>query len=479
MSLRTRLALFSGVAVAIVAAGTASAVYLVVDQRQRARVDAALASRLDRFLALPPERRRTLEARLAGAVPDEAAARLLSDAQLVRPDGTVDGPAAGSPVIPVTGGVARIAAGRDGARLVYETRVGGEHLRVMAVPAGDLGAAVAVRSLEDLDRTLRDLMVACLLVGAAGCLAGVGAGWLVARRGLRPLDVFAARLAAISRTQDLAVRLPEGGAGELARVAREHNRALAALEASVAAQRRLVADASHELRSPLAAIQANLQLLTGAEPWPRAERAAAARDAEQEARVLTGLVGDLIDLARDGDDALVEEDLRLDELVAELVRRRRRHAGGVALELVAHPVRVVADEAAVARAVDNLLDNAVKWSPPGGRVEVEVTAEGCVAVRDHGPGIDADDLPFIFDRFYRSRRARGVRGTGLGLAIVRRVADAHGARTAAETAPGGGARLTLDLGARVVAPSGRRAEPAGLGPQALPGAGRDHEDGLA
>ncbi|MFA9273205.1 MAG: hypothetical protein ACEQSX_21205, partial [Baekduiaceae bacterium] len=126
MSLRTRLALFSGVAVAIVAAGTASAVYLVVDQRQRARVDAALASRLDRFLALSPERRRVLQARLAGAVPDEAAARLLSDAQLVRPDGTVAGPAAGSPEIPVTRDVARLAAGRAHARRVYETEVEGE-----------------------------------------------------------------------------------------------------------------------------------------------------------------------------------------------------------------------------------------------------------------------------------------------------------------------------------------------------------------
>jgi two-component system sensor histidine kinase MprB len=161
---------------------------------------------------------------------------------------------------------------------------------------------------------------------------------------------------------------------------------------------------------------------------------------------LTVLVGDLVDLARPGEQPAEEaEDVRLDQLVAQAVERARGHRdGAVRFRLDASPCVVRGSRARLHRAVSNLLDNAVKWSPPGGAVEVTVR-EGEMAVRDHGPGIPSGDLPHVFDRFYRSPAARGLPGSGLGLAIVRQVADAHGGTVTAEAAEGGGARLRLRL----------------------------------
>ena len=138
------------------------------------------------------------------------------------------------------------------------------------------------------------------------------------------------------------------------------------------------------------------------------------------------------------------EELRLDQLVQEAVERARRHAPATDFAVTTEPCVVSGSRARLARAVGNLLDNAVKWSPPGGPVEVSVSG-GEVTVRDHGPGIADDDLPHVFDRFYRAPAARGLPGSGLGLAIVKHVADAHGGRVAAESAEGGGARLRLSL----------------------------------
>jgi two-component system sensor histidine kinase MprB len=150
-------------------------------------------------------------------------------------------------------------------------------------------------------------------------------------------------------------------------------------------------------------------------------------------------VGDLVDLARDGRPAADEvEDVRLDELVRETAGR----INGGRVHVDAEPTLVRGSRARLARAVSNLLDNAVKYSPADSAIEVTVRG-GEVAVRDHGPGIAADDLPHVFDRFYRAPSARGTPGSGLGLAIVRQVAEAHQGSAVAEPAEGGGARLRL------------------------------------
>jgi two-component system sensor histidine kinase MprB len=220
---------------------------------------------------------------------------------------------------------------------------------------------------------------------------------------------------------------------------------LAALEASRDAQRQLVADASHELRTPLTAIRANVELLERAPDLPPGERAAMLGSARGQLEDLTVLVGDLVDLARPGEKAAdPPEELRLDELVASAVQRARRHAPATPFVLCAEPCVVRAGRERVVRAVGNLLDNAVKWSPPGAPVDVRVQ-DGEITVRDHGPGIAQVDLPHVFDRFYRAPSARGLPGSGLGLAIVKHVADAHRGTVSAEPAPGGGTLLRLTL----------------------------------
>jgi two-component system sensor histidine kinase MprB len=217
---------------------------------------------------------------------------------------------------------------------------------------------------------------------------------------------------------------------------------LAALESSTKAQRQLVADASHELRTPITSIRTNMELLaSGAELEP-GERDRLLADVRDQLEELTTTVNDLVELARDGERPAGFGEVRLDQVVRACVDAFRRHARGVTFSTELSPSVVSGDAGRIDRAVRNLLDNAAKWSPAGGEVEVSVR-DGEVVIRDHGPGIDEQDLPYVFDRFYRARAARGMPGSGLGLAIVRQVAEAHGGEIVAERAEGGGTRMTL------------------------------------
>jgi two-component system sensor histidine kinase MprB len=224
---------------------------------------------------------------------------------------------------------------------------------------------------------------------------------------------------------------------------------LAALERSQLAQRQLISDASHELRTPLTSVRANLDALatdqgSGGNRLSARERERAIAAARAQLAELSVLVGDLIDLSKTEVDAVEMEPVRLDLATAEAIERARLHASDCRFELHAQPCLVSAAPARLDRAIANLLDNAVKWGPRGGPVEVFVR-DGRLDVRDHGPGIDPDDLPHVFDRFYRARDARGLPGSGLGLAIVRQVADTHGGSVRARNDSDGGARLTLEL----------------------------------
>jgi two-component system sensor histidine kinase MprB len=301
------------------------------------------------------------------------------------------------------------------------------------------------RPLTEADATLSQLrwLLAAVMLGGVG-LAG-GLGLAVSRAATRPLARLTGAAEQVTATGDLHHRIPAGADDEPGRLAAAFNAMLAALEGSRDAQRQLVADASHELRTPLTAIRANIELLEHAPGLPPPERAAMLESARGQLEDLTVLVGDLVDLARPGERPTEPpEDLQLDALVAEAVERARRHAPATTFELTAAPCVVRARRARLARAIGNLLDNAVKWSPPGAAVEVHVHG-GEVTVRDHGPGIAKGDLPHVFDRFYRAPSARGLPGSGLGLAIVKHVADAHRGKVSAETAPGGGTLLRLTL----------------------------------
>jgi two-component system, OmpR family, sensor histidine kinase MprB len=319
------------------------------------------------------------------------------------------------------------------------------HLRVFT-RRGPRGEAVQIaRPLTEADDTLGRLrlVLGAVVLGGVGLAGGLGLG--VSRAATRPLARLTGTAEHVTRTGELHHRIPEGPDDEPGRLAAAFNAMLATLQSSRDAQRQLVADASHELRTPLTAIRANIELLEHAPGIPPAERAAMLRSARGQLDDLTVLVGDLVDLARPGErPPEPPEDLRLDELVAAAVRRARTHAPDMTFALDTEPCIVAGRRAGLARAVGNLLDNAVKWSPPDGTVEVRVR-DGEITVRDHGPGIAQADLPHVFDRFYRAPAARGLPGSGLGLAIVKHVADDHGGTVAAEAAPGGGTLIRLRL----------------------------------
>ena len=221
---------------------------------------------------------------------------------------------------------------------------------------------------------------------------------------------------------------------------------LAALEESSRAQRQLVADASHELRTPLTSLRTNIEVLARGNELPADERERLLDDVVEQVGEMTALIGELIELAREarGEPQERPEDVRLDLLTADAVERTRRNRPGVEFDTDLHESLVRGAPSTIERAVANLLDNAAKWSPPGATVEVAVR-DGEVAVRDRGPGIADEDLPYVFDRFYRSTAARGMPGSGLGLAIVRQVAEAHGGEVSAERAEGGGTLMRLRL----------------------------------
>ncbi|MCZ7524964.1 MAG: HAMP domain-containing histidine kinase [Acidimicrobiia bacterium] len=264
----------------------------------------------------------------------------------------------------------------------------------------------------------------------------------MARAALRPVHQLTETAEEVTRTLDLARRIDVAGRDELARLAASFNTMLAALQASVDAQRQLVADASHELRTPLTSLRTNVDVLARADELDPEERDRLRRDVDGQIAELAGLVGDVIELAREGEPVRVTEDVRLDELVAMAVEQAAFHWPQARFDTDLDPVTVRGVPERLERAVANLLDNAGKWSPPDAPVEVTVRGRELV-VRDHGPGVAPGDATHVFDRFWRSPAARDLPGSGLGLSIVRQVADSHGATVSVEPAPGGGALFRL------------------------------------
>jgi two-component system, OmpR family, sensor histidine kinase MprB len=245
---------------------------------------------------------------------------------------------------------------------------------------------------------------------------------LAAGRVLRPVGRLTETVERIRATGDLSAPIETPGHDEISRLGQAFAAMTAALDESVGAQRRLVADASHELRTPLTSLTTNLELLAERPGDPNAPALIAA--ALAEAGELRVLINDLVELARDGQASFHIEDVRLDLVAERVAARAAERAPGLAYELDCRPTMVRGDPDALERAIGNLVDNALKWSPPDGRIRISAAA-GTVEVSDDGPGIPADDLPYIFDRFYRSATARALPGSGLGLAIVRRIADTH------------------------------------------------------
>jgi two-component system sensor histidine kinase MprB len=310
----------------------------------------------------------------------------------------------------------------------------------------ETGALQVAISLTGVNEQLGHLGLALLLVALVALTLAVVLGWLVSRTAVGPLNDLTAAVEELARTTDVSERLEPGGADELGRLRRAFNRLLGALEASRESQHQLVVDASHELRTPLTSLRTNLEIVRRIDELSEPEREVLVADVLTQMQELTNLVGDLAELSR-GQIAQQEAGLlRLDHLVEEAVELANSHGRrrGVTFTTNLQPTWVHGRSDRIARAVGNLLDNALKWSPDGGSVEV-LCARGDVSVRDHGPGIAPEDLPHIFDRFYRARAARALPGSGLGLAIVAQVAQEEGGTIGAFNASDGGAVVTLHL----------------------------------
>jgi two-component system sensor histidine kinase MprB len=366
-------------------------------------------------------------------------------AQYISPAGVVQVPGGqSSPARIVPSAAERRIAGRGSGSSLRDTSVRGVRLRVLTLGTGARGAVMVALPLTEVNHELSRLLLLMAIIGAGGIVLAVVLGALVARTALAPIARFTRRAETLSGSLDLSQRLDVGGRDELARLARSFNATLDALERSVAAQRHLIADAGHELRTPIASLRTNIQVLEEAERLPAREQADLREDIVAELDELTALVGDVVELARNGGEEAGEEsldDVRLDLLVEHALRRARRR-GDVRFAASLEPTLVRGRAGRIDRAVSNLLDNARKFSPPQGLVEV-VLKDGELSVRDHGPGFQAADLPHVFDRFYRADSARGLPGSGLGLAIVRQTAEAGGGSASAEGAPGGGALLRV------------------------------------
>ena len=331
--------------------------------------------------------------------------------------------------------------------------------RVVAVDAGEGRALVIGQRLDATRAVLTRLGVALPAIGGVGVALAALAGAAVARTGLRPVQELTEAAERVAATGELRP-IPVDGSDELARLTASFNDMLGALAASQEQQRRLVADAGHELRTPLTSMRTNLELLAaaarpGAPPLPESDRAEILDDLQAQISELSTLVGDLVELAREDAPQVVHEPVELTDVISRALERARRRAGDVEFTATLLPWTLIGDATALERAVLNLLDNAAKWSPPGGTVRVQMRPidqwSVLLEVADAGPGIAEQDLPRVFDRFYRAPGARTMPGSGLGLSIVRQVAVRHGGAVWAGRAPEGGALLALRLPGRAPA----------------------------
>jgi two-component system sensor histidine kinase MprB len=448
MPLRRRLGLVAASAVGIAVVIAACVCYFVVRSQLRDQVDSSLRAQASEI----PQ---TVDAARFGM-------SLSPNAGGPAPYGQLDVPG-NNPIaltnddlaLPVTSGTEAVITGRRGVYLADIT-LDGSHLREITVPVeitstGARGAVQLARPLDGVDHILSQLRVILFLVLLGGVGLAAVLGRLAAKRVLKPLSKVSETAQLIAETDDLTRRIDVHEDDEVGQLATRFNAMLARLEhsreeldASVAAQRQLVADASHELRTPVTSLRTNVEVLLASEHLDPEDRRRLLADVVEQSEELTGLVGDLIELARGDLPSGSTEDVRLDKIVEEAVARSRRNSPHVEVRAELHPVVVEGSAERLHRVVNNLLDNAARHAGERGLVDVIVDEQG-IRVRDHGTGIDERDLPYIFDRFYRGADSRGRQGSGLGLAIVRQVVEQHGGSVSAANAPGGGAEFTIRM----------------------------------
>ena len=437
LSLRARIAVLAAAAVAIAVAVTTLGIYLTVRAQLYDQLDSDLLARAQAVYRAAPNPEQIVvlpddalgDARIAAVTADERA----------YPTKSGEVPPVGDPEFEVAAGEAP-----ESVRTVTED---GEKYRVVAIPAGPGVALVFAASTESVDDTLAYIGFVSLVVGLLGVAAAATAGYGVARAGLAPLRSLTAATERVATTMDLTP-IESVRNDEIGRLASSFNTMLGSLAAARERERQLVADAGHELRTPLTSLRTNLDLLAqegrSEHSIPAEDRAALLTDVREQIGELGDLVDDLVQLSRGVEPSSAWERLDLAVVVGDALSRVRRRARELTFEVSLSPWWVSGDAPALSRAVTNLLDNAVKWSPAAGTVIVQLH-EGVLSVADSGPGIDPEDRPHIFDRFYRADGARSQPGSGLGLAIVAQAVTQHGGTISVGESPTGGARFDVAI----------------------------------
>jgi two-component system, OmpR family, sensor histidine kinase MprB len=448
LSLRRRISYVAAATTAVAIVLAALVCYWVVRNQLRGQVDDAL-----RAQATAVERvgLRALDQQLPGIPPNMGGPAQYW--QIV----TADNQRGGDYNLPIDSQVRDVAAGNQ-VTYLKDVQVGASHLRELIMPVEvtvglqpESAAVQLARPLNGIDHVLSRLRLILFVLCAGGVALAAVLGKLAARQVLAPLAEVAQTAEHISETEDLTSRIHVHADDEVGQLATRFNAMIERLQGSreelddsVRAQRQLVADASHELRTPITSLRTNIEVLLAGGQLSEEDRQRLLADVVEQSEELSALIGDLIELARGDLPHDMVEDVRLDRILEESISRARRDHPEVAFEASLQPVTVEGVPERLGRAVNNLLDNAARHSPPHGVVEVTVNADG-LRVRDHGTGVDDADLPYVFDRFYRGKNSRGRQGSGLGLAIVRQVAVQLGGSVNVSNAPDGGAIFSLHL----------------------------------
>lgn len=443
--LRTRLTAAAALAATLTIVAVVAVAYIAVRHELLSNLDSQLRSQANSSHTIH------LNERYEPKVTKDAG-QTAADVQVVQLTGRPIGEEGGF-ALPVATRDVKIAT--SGGSWLRTVEIDGRPLRILTVrrfaqnPNGVL-VPVALQVALPLSATvdqLHKVRLAFLILTLLGLGLVVVLCWLVVRRTIRPVAKLTETAEQIAETRDLTTRIEDYGSDELGRLASTFNTMLDALERSLNQQRQLILDASHELRTPLASLRTNVEVLNDVERLPVAQRQSLLEGIVTQLDELTGLVADVVELARGEGQQSAQETVAFDDLVAHAVDRARRHWPNLTFVLDAQPALVRGVPARLDRAVANLLDNAGKFSPPGGEVEVGLTATGVLTVADHGPGIPEVAIEHVFDRFYRADEARAMPGSGLGLSIVKQVVDGHSGSVSLMNRTGGGAvaRLTLPV----------------------------------
>jgi two-component system, OmpR family, sensor histidine kinase MprB len=452
LKLKTRLALAAGVAMGVAIVAISSIIFFAIKAQLLGQIDQALSDRAQVVASYSRQYENLFghggtggadRANETYTVPPSRLGGAVGLTQLVLLDGTLVRPPDQEVSLPAGDRTLAVAKGKQG-DFFSDTMVEGGHLRVFTAQLGDGVALQVARPMEEVDSVLRQLVFIFAAMSAAGSVLAAGLGRVVAGTALSPVTELTEAAEKVASTKDLAQRIAVKSDDEIGRLASSFNAMLEALDSSQTAQRQLVSDASHELRTPLTSLRTNIEVLARADELSKEEREKLLDDVVGQLDELTWLVADVSELARGDLPEYQMEEIRLDLLAEKAVAGARRNWPHVRFRLEAESTTVNGIGPRLERALVNLLDNAAKWSPDDEEVAATV-AGGEVVVRDRGPGIAEEDLPLVFDRFYRAAGSRGMPGSGIGLAIVRQVAELHGGTVEAGNSPDGGAVLRLKL----------------------------------